>query len=425
MKEYSFRYGDGFVSLPLNEKNIEAELKGNDVPAIPDEEIRAAVYDSLNHPIDTLPLSELVDSCTNISLIVSDMTRFWSRQDKVVPHVISYLFDAGVSSDRITILISNGTHDPASEADLRTLVTDRVFETVRVINHSCTSSELTYLGTTSFGTPVCVNSIAVKSDLVICLGACTHHVMAGFGGGRKCILPGISGLETIKKNHSLSLDPDKFISNPKIGNGVLLDNPLNEDMLEAAGFMKNLFMINMVCNADMRLSSIFSGHYISSWKAGCREVNRIYQVPLHRKADVIVTSCGGFPKDESLYQGTKVIDNVCSGLNDGGKLIIMMEARNGGGSTDYFGWCDHLVNGSFEKELREHFTVGGYIFFLNCEQAKRYKIFLYTDVSPELVASMGIKAYNDLDALLKEADIGSSKIVVIENGSTVVPLVEE
>ena len=116
------------------------------------------------------------------------------------------------------------------ERELRTLVTDAVYERVRVENHDCEATDLVYLGTTPHGTPVSINRTAAEADLVVCLGAVTHHVMAGFGGGRKSILPGISGRETIFHNHAFSLDAAQLRSNPAIGNGVLKGNPLHEDI---------------------------------------------------------------------------------------------------------------------------------------------------------------------------------------------------
>ena len=128
------------------------------------------------------------------------------------------------------------------------------------------------------------------------------------------------------------------------------------------------------------------GHYLTSWEAACRMVDRIYQVDVPEKADVIVASCGGFPKDISLYQGTKTIDNIESGLKPGGTLILIIEAREGGGPAEYFDWAKDLVAGTIERRLREHFTVAGYIFFLNCEQAQRYNILLYSSIAPEAVS---------------------------------------
>ncbi len=357
-----------------------------------------------------------------VALVVSDMSRFWMRQDLVIPHLVEYLHTAcGVDYGKLTIVVANGTHTGGDEQELRTLVTSNVFDKVRVENHDCEAKDLVYLGTTAHDTPVWLNKTVATADFVVCLGACTHHIMAGFGGGRKSILPGVSGLQTIRHNHAYSLDPKALRSNPKIGNGVLTGNPLHEDMCEAAAMLPHLFMVNLVMNAQMQLHAIFSGHYLKSWEAGCALVNKIYQVDVPEQADVIVASCGGFPKDISLYQGTKTVDNVESGLKPGGTLILMLEAPEGGGPEEYFGWCKNLLDGTIEQRLREAFTVAGYIFFQNCEQAQRQKILLYSSIPDELVRPMGMRSFSDMGALLKEADLAGKSIYVIPNGATVVP----
>ena len=350
------------------------------------------------------------------------MSRFWMRQDLVIPHLVEYLHTAcGVAYEKLTIVVANGTHIGGGAQELRTLVTSDVFDKVRVENHDCEAKDLVYLGTTAHDTPVWINHTVATADFVVCLGACTHHIMAGFGGGRKSILPGVSGLQTIRHNHAYSLDPKCLRSNPKIGNGVLEGNPLHEDMCEAAAMVKNLFMVNLVMNAQMALTAIFSGHYLHAWEEGCKLVNKIYQVDVPEQADVIVTSCGGFPKDISLYQGTKTVDNVESGLKPGGTLIIMMEAPEGGGPEEYFGWCKNLLDGTIETRLREAFTVAGYIFFQNCEQAQRQNIFLYSTIPDALVRPMGMRSFSDMDELLKAAALDGKSIYVIPNGATVVP----
>ena len=420
MKTYTFAYGSGTVELPLDEKNVIGELHGNVVAPIND--IRTALWNSLDAPIGSAPLYERTRSGSTVALVVSDITRFWMRQDLVIPHLVAYLTErCGVREADITIIIANGTHAGGDEQELRTLVTDAVYDRIRVENHNCEAADLVYLGTTPHGTPVSINRTAAQADLIVCLGAVTHHVMAGFGGGRKSILPGISGRETIFHNHAFSLDAAALRSNPAIGNGVLKGNPLHEDMCEAAGLVKNLFIINLVMNAQMQHAAIFSGHYLSSWEAACRKVDSIYQVDVPEKADVIVAGCGGFPKDISLYQGTKTIDNIESGLKPGGTLILVIEAREGGGPAEYFDWSKDLAAGTIEQRLREHFTVAGYIFFLNCEQAQRYSILLYSSIAPEDVAPMGMRAFSDVNALLAAAQLEGKSVYVIPNGATVIP----
>lgn len=420
MKEYQFAYGKGTVSLSLDEASVLDVLHGNEYPPLSD--IRAALTQALEQPMDSAPLRACIAPGARVALIVSDISRFWMRQDLVIPHLVDYLHEAcGVAYERLTIVVANGTHTGGDEAELRTLVTDAIFDKVRVENHNCEADDLVYMGTTSYKTPVFLNHTVATADFVLALGACTHHIMAGFGGGRKSILPGVSGLQTIRHNHAYSLDPAVLRSNPKIGNGILAGNPLHEDMCEAAAMLPKLFMVNLVMNAQMELAAIFAGHWLTAWKAGCELVDRIYQVDVPAQADVIVASCGGFPKDISLYQGTKTIDNVESGLKPGGTLILMIEAPEGGGPEEYFGWCKNLLDGTIEKRLREEFTVAGYIFFQNCEQAQRQRILLYSSIPDECVKPMGMHSFSNMEDLLKEADLDGKSIYVIPNGATVIP----
>ena len=370
------------MTIPVEESQVIGVIDGNKTEPLKD--IKGTLINTLENPIDSPALSTLAKDANSIVIVISDMTRFWMRQDVIVPILVEYLVGkCGKSYEDLEIIIATGTHVGAPEEDLRTLVTSEVYDKVRTVNHDCRSEDLVYLGKTSYGTPVSVNGDAARADLVICLGAATYHVMAGFGGGRKSILPGISSLETIKHNHAYSLSLDAFITNPEIGN-----------------------------------------HWKTSWLRACDEVRAIYTVPIKEKADVVITSCGGFPKDESLYQGTKAVDNVISSLKDGGTLILLLEGRNGGGSPDYFSWIGHLVDGTFEKELRENFTVGGYIFFLNCEQARRFNILMYSSIPAETVAPMGIRVYDDLDKLLSDAELDGKSVYIIPTGSTVLPVVE-
>ena len=170
MKTYSFAYGSGTVELPLDEKNVIGELHGNVVAPI--NNIRTALWNSLDAPIGSAPLYERARSGSTVALVVSDITRFWMRQDLVIPHLVAYLTErCGVREADITIIIANGTHAGGDEQELRTLVTDAVYDRVRVENHDCDAGDLVYLGTTPHGTPVSINRTAAEADIVICLGA--------------------------------------------------------------------------------------------------------------------------------------------------------------------------------------------------------------------------------------------------------------
>ena len=331
----------------------------------------------------------------------------------------------GVREEDITIVIANGTHIGGDEQELRTLVTDAVYDRVKVKNHDCEAKDLVYLGTTPHGTPVSIDRTAAEADLVVCLGAVTHHVMAGFGGGRKSILPGISGRETIFHNHAFSLDAAQLRSNPAIGNGVLKGNPLHEDMCEAAGLVKNLFIVNLVMNAQMQLAAILSGHYLTSWEAACRMVGPHLSGGRAGKGGRDRCQLRRLPQGHLALPGHQDHRQHRIRPQAGRHAHPHHRGARGRRPRRILRLGEGLIAGTIERRLREHFTVAGYIFFLNCEQAQRYNILLYSSIAPEDVAPMGIKAFSDVNALLDAAQLEGKSIYVIPNGSTVIPHVKE
>ena len=423
MKTYEFGYGDGHIRFEIDDADVIGELKGNATEPIAD--IRQALFDSLDHPIGGPALSAFAEKGDQLAIIVSDRSRSWMRQDLVVPHLIDYLHDVcGIRDEDMAIVIATGTHEGDDPDVLAELVTPEVMRRIEVVNHDCRSTDLTFIGTTSRGTRVSVHPL-VASRKVIALGACTHHVMAGFGGGRKSILPGVASAEAIRQNHAHALHPVEQRSNPLIGNSVLKGNPIHEDMCEGAAFLRHVFAISLVMNTDMKLAHILSGDLTESWERACVLADEMYSVPIPCAADVVITSCGGFPKDMSLYQGSKVIDNLEPALKIGGTLILVAECRDGGGPAEYFDWLRPLKNGTLDQELRAGFTIPGYIFYLNCEQAGRYRIMMLSDLNAQDAGEMGIEVYKDMDELLANADIKGKKTLIVPNGSVVIPRVTE
>ena len=420
MPKYIFDYGKGEISLELNEGNILGELSGNSRPPL--EDIASELFDTFENPIDSAPLSELVKNGDKITLVISDMTRFWMRQDLVIVHVIEYLNRCGVKNEDITILIANGTHLPAPQSDIEILVTKEIADRIKVVNHDCEAEDLVYVGTTSRGTEVELNPLVVNQK-TICLGAAAHHLMAGFGGGRKSILPGVASGKSIAQNHLHALSPDQPCSNPLIGNSRLEGNPLNEDMCEAAAMVNPLFIINLAMNPEGKLCRIFSGNWMNSWLECCRYVDDMYTLEIPEKADIVIAGCGGYPKDMSMYQSTKVIDNVESAVKDGGILILISECIDGGGPDEYFAWSRHIETGKLDEELRKSFTIPGYIFYQNCEIAQKTRIYMISGIDPKLLEPMGITSFRTSQELLENISLKDKSIYIIKKGGTIIPKV--
>ena len=420
MAEYIFDYGKGKISFELNEGNIIGELSGN--TRLPLEDIKEELYNTFENPIDSKALKDLVKSGDKITLVISDMTRFWMRQDLVIPHVINYLNKCGIKDGDISILIANGTHLPAPLSDIEILVTKEIAKRVKVINHYCEAKDLAFVGKTSRGTVVELNPLVVNQK-TICLGAAAHHLMAGFGGGRKSILPGVASGKSIAQNHIHALSPNQPCSNPLIGNSKLDGNPLNEDMCEAAAMVNPIFIINLAMNPEGKLCRIFSGNWMNSWLECCKYVDEMYSVQIPEKVDVVFAGCGGYPKDMSMYQSTKVIDNVESAVKPGGTIILISQCIDGGGPDEYFGWSKHIERGMLDEELRKNFTIPGYIFYQNCEIAERIKIYMISSIDPELLKPMGIVSFKTAQELMENLDLKDKSIYIIKKGGTVIPKV--
>ena len=414
------RYGKGTVSLDLSAAASVSYLYGNEMPAIDDlsEAFRRAVEEDCAGT----PLKERVQAGDQITIILSDMTRFWMRQDKICELLVKYLErECGVDDGNVAVLMALGTHRPMTDAELETVVSPYVYARCRVVNHDCDAENLVNVGQTRYGNQVEVNPLAVGRK-VITVGGTVHHLMAGYGGGRKSILPGICSRATIRRNHSMALDPDAPRSSPLVGSGKLTANPIHEDMDDAAALVAPVFGINIVVNAHSEHSGLFCGDFREAWLQSCAFCQRYYGKQIVQEADVVIASCGGYPKDLNLYQGVKSLLNAANALKPGGTFVFLCECIEGGGAPDFFDWIKPLAKGRLDEALRESFTIAGYIFYASCEAIRRAGRFLMlSEIEPEIVKDMRIESFKRMKELEKELDLAGKSVLVIPYGGYVLP----
>lgn len=420
MKKFSLAYGDSTVEVGFAGARSVQLLQGETLPTVDDfkEVFLQAVGPEC---IASKPLSKLISSEDKVTVVISDITRFWMRQDQVCAQLIPYLHDTlGVPYENIVILIALGTHRPQTEEEMKMLVTPQVYDKVNVVNHDYLAPALAFLGTTTRGTEVYVNPLAVGRKVIL-IGGTIHHLMAGYGGGRKNILPGIAGKATINQNHIHSLSPTMPRSNPLIGMGVLEQNPVNEDMIEAAEMVAPVFGINIVMDSQSGNCRLICGHFVKAWEESCRLVQEMMGVPIEEKADIVVVSCGGYPKDINLYQGVKALINAAEAVKEGGKMIFLAECREGGGAPAYFSWIDPLRRGTLDADLRRDFTISGYIFYASCEAMAKAEVLMLTQIPAETLDGMGAHVFSDIEDLLKEVDFSGKNVYVMPYGGYTVP----
>ena len=212
--------------------------------------------------INSKPLKEVIDKDDEVTIVVSDLTRLWQRQDLICELLVDYLtYEIGVKCENIAVVVAVGTHRKQTEAELCTITSKSVYDRVKVVNHDCDAKDLVYVGTTKSGTKVCVNPLVVDRKVIMITGT-VHHLMAGFGGGRKSVVPGVAGRQTIRQNHIQSLSKTEKRSDPLVGARILNRNPINEDMNEAAKLVDVAFGINIVVNSSSKHSALICGVFM-------------------------------------------------------------------------------------------------------------------------------------------------------------------
>jgi nickel-dependent lactate racemase len=243
----------------------------------------------------------------------------------------------------------------------------------------------------------------MEYDHVVLAGAIIYHFLAGWSGGRKCVLPGISSYETVMANHGLTLKPERGAGvYPEVRSGNTDNNPMHLDMVEAASFVRPTFLFNVVM-AEGRIAGAVAGNYISAHEKGCKMVDAIDGVLVGEKADVVVASAGGSPKDINLYQSIKTLVNAREATKPGGSIIIMTEAIEGlGGDQDV---QDMILNYDtvLEREdaLRANYSISKYVGFYFCETADQYDLILVSSIAPDLLKRANIKIVKTLEEAIE------------------------
>ena len=302
----------------------------NLISIVTPSEIRAAsnekgeVKRSLNEPIGKERLSDLAAGKESILLIVSDYTRAVPNE-KIIPPIIDELEKAGCKREDIAALVANGLHKPISKNELAQFYGSDLFGEIEFVNHDAEDeNQLIKLGKTSFKTEVSVNRLIVESDLVIATGLIEPHFFAGYSGGRKSILPGVSGIESICQNHSF-----RMINHPLARSGVLNGNPIHEDMIEASRMAGLDYILNVIVDRCGRVARAFAGDPIEAHRCGVSFLDDRVKVEVASKADIVITSNGGYPLDRDLYQAVKGMSTAEAIVKNGGTIIILSECIDG------------------------------------------------------------------------------------------------
>jgi len=370
------------VQLSYGQTYLPVEIAGDllvprEAEPIADEP--GAVLDALQHPIGTLPLKEIVHPGERVAIVVNDITRL-TRTDLMLPPIVNTLNAAGIPDRDMFIVFALGIHRLQTDAERKLIVGEEIYSRIRSFDHVATDdSSLVEIGTTSFGNRVELNREVWEADRIILTGEIIYHLIAGYSGGRKSLIPGVGGFRTTTFNHRMIFHPD-------CRSGKLDGNPSHEDLLEACRMVDPDFIVNVVLSPDGKLIRVVAGHYDQAHREGCRTVDRMLRAEIDEPYDVVVASAGGFPLDIDLRQAHKGLENACQALRPGGTMIFYAECPNGAGIKSFEDYVRlYRDDREMQEALNREFVVGGHKAYWVVRLGRLFNVQLVSGLDPEFV----------------------------------------
>lgn len=390
MKTYDFAYGRGRKEFSIDESLVIKEVRTEEFTPMSD--IKQCVLDAIYNPIGCEPIDKIIKPGDTVAFICNDPTRVANSYD-FMPVLVNEFNKLGVKDEDMHIVFSLGTHRDMTHEEMVEAVGEEVSSRLKMYNSTATKDEdFEYFGTTSRGTPVWINKHLCHVDHVILTGTIVHHYFSGYGGGRKAILPGCAAMETVRKNHSWMLDP-------RAGLGQMEGNPCYDDQMEGVALFakkRSLFLFNAVLNAKHEFLKIFAGDYIQAHKQACRFVDEVYGCEIPHEADLVIASCGGYPKDINVYQMQKTMDNAMCAVREGGVVVLLAECIEGSGSAKLEETFKRLKTATaIREELEKNFQIGANKAFAITRPLGKAKFILVTALDPEMAKSMLFTATTD------------------------------
>jgi len=410
-----FGYGTSVQQVTFPEQNLIANLSAN--PMVhPRCGVDAVAY-ALNNPIGSDRLSALVHTGQTVAIITSDISRPMPTW-QVLPALLEELYCAGISKNDITLVFALGSHRHHTEAEMRHLA-GSCFDEIHCVDSD--PDDCIHMGTTSRGTPVDITRAVAQADIRICLGNIEFHYFAGYSGGAKAIMPGVSTHDAIQCNHRMMVSQNACA-------GKLKGNPIREDIEEAGSICGIDFILNVVLDEHKNIVHAVAGDVTAAHRAGCAYLDQMYRKTIPAKADIVLVSQGGAPKDANLYQTQKALDNAKHAVKDGGTIILIGACPEGLGSAKFEAWLTTAQSAhEMVERIGKEFELGGHKAAAIGMVLENASIDLVSEMDDDFVRSIFLNprssAQEALDAALEKYGPDAT-IIAMPYGGATLPILE-
>jgi lactate racemase len=422
MAKIKILYHKSKMEINVDDKNLIGILQSKAEEFKTDLSQEEIVEKALDNPIGSLTLEELVKNKKDMVIITSDHTR--PVPSKIImPIMLRRIRKVNPGID-ITILVATGFHRATTKEELVNKLGQEIVENEKIIIHDSRDEKmLVKVGTLPSGGELILNKYAMNAELLIAEGFIESHFFAGFSGGRKSVLPGVASAQTVMANHC-----SEFISSEYARTGILENNPIHKDMLYAAQKAKLAFIINVVINSEKAIINAFAGDSKEAHEEGCKFVLGLSRVD-RVDADIAVSTNGGYPLDQNIYQSVKGMTAAEATCNDGGVIIMVSACNDGHGGQSFY---DNLANAKSPKELldriakvpRNKTAPDQWEFQILARMLNNHTVILVTDMcDPQMIKNMKMEhAFTFEEALKRAYEIkgNDAKVVVIPDGVAVI-----
>ena len=409
--ELTFGFGAGVQTVNVPEQQLVGILRAGNArpPESEEKELRRA----LCQPIGAAPLSAQNLSGKKIAIITSDITRPLPTY-RIMPTLLDELYAAGAKPEDITLVFALGSHRNHTPAEMEKLAGSRAWQEIRCIDSD--PSDCIHLGTTDAGTPVDITRSVAEADYRICLGNIEFHYFAGYSGGVKAIMPGVSTRDAIQSNHSMMVRPEACAGN-------LDTNPVRQDIEQAGKICGVDFIVNVVLDEHKHILKAVAGDPVKAHREGCRFLDTIYLKELDAPADIVIVSQGGAPKDLNLYQTQKALDNARHAVRQGGVIILIGSCKEGLGEHVFEQWMTQSESpAAMIQRIGHDFQLGGHKAAAIAMTLEKADIYLVSEMEPDFVRSLFLTPMPDaqsaLDAALAKLGANATVLAMPFGGST-------